>query len=390
MRNANSARLWVSFAAVALSAMLVLSGCSKPPKPAGGPSADAAKSAGMESANKAGGGQPATSGAKYKIAISSKPNQWNLDERERGYRETITKEFPQIEVVQTYDDETKYEVGEKKTSAVLAAHPDIAGFAGVNAASGPGIAAAVNAAGKAGQIVVVAMDGDGPVLDKIQSGVITASVAQRQYYMSYVGVKYLYGLVHGYFRKTGDASKAKLPEVPPLIDTGTVEVTKANLAAFRTPSQGAKEELAAKHPEWLKLLSDRKKGEAKPTEEYVVLGISTGVEYWNATREGLKDVCAELGVKGTFDGPQSQNPEQQANTMDQIIARNPAGILIAPGNPDTLLPYINKAIDAGIPVICIDTDAPKSKRIAYFGTSNFDAGVTGARILAKAIMEGKK
>jgi ribose transport system substrate-binding protein len=196
-------------------------------------------------------------GGKWKVAISSRPGQWNLDERVRGYKETIAKEFPQVEVVQVVDDETKYSVGEQKCSAVIAAHPDIAGFAGCNAASGPGIAAAVAAAGKVGKIVIVAMDADSAILDKIESGVITASVAQRQYYMTYIGVKYLYGLVHGDFRKPGDATKATLPEVPKVIDTGTVEVNKDNVKVFRTPSQGAKEELAAKHPDWLKLLSDR-------------------------------------------------------------------------------------------------------------------------------------
>jgi ribose transport system substrate-binding protein len=200
-------------------------------------------------------GQTPPSG-KWQVAISSRPGQWNLDERVRGYKETIAKEFPQVEVVQVVDDETKYSVGEQKCSAVIAAHPDIAGFAGCNAASGPGIAAAVTAAGKVGKIVVVAMDGDSAILDKIESGVITSSVAQRQYYMTYIGVKYLYGLVHGDFRKPGDATKPNLPEVPKIIDTGTVEVNKDNVKVFRTPSQGAKEDLATKHPDWLKLLSD--------------------------------------------------------------------------------------------------------------------------------------
>jgi ribose transport system substrate-binding protein len=183
-----------------------------------------------------------------KVVISSRPGQWNLDERVRGYEETFTRDYPDIKVLQVIDDETKYSVGEQKASAVLAAHPDIAGFAGVNAASGPGVAAAVKAAGKAGKIPIVAMDADSPLLDLIDDGVIT-----------YIGVIYLYGLNHGYFRKPGDTTKPDLPEIPNLIDTGTVEVNKDNVSIFRTPSQGAKEELATKHPEWVKLLSDVKK-----------------------------------------------------------------------------------------------------------------------------------
>ncbi|MGQ9731892.1 MAG: substrate-binding domain-containing protein [Candidatus Zipacnadales bacterium] len=353
---------------------LVLSGCPKHEAP---PTSDisTAPTAAL----------PTPSAAKYKVVISSRPGQWNLDERVRGYQETFAKYYPEIEVIQVIDDETKYEVGARQAAAMLSAHPDIAGFAGVNAASGPGIADAVKAAQKAGQIPIIAMDADSKILDLIEEGVITASVAQRQYYMTYIGVKYLYGLKHGYFRLPGDSSRTDIPELPTEIDTGVVEVNADNVDIFRTVSQGAKEELDEKHPDWKALLADRKVGEFKKGEEYVAIGISTGVEYWNATKAGLDDVAAELGVKCTFEGPLDHNPEQQASILDRIAARRPAGILIAPGEPNVLKPYIDKAIDEGINVICFDTDAPNSKRLAYYGTSNYDAGVMGAHLLAKAL-----
>jgi len=361
---------------LAFVAVLLVAGCPKRTPESTGPTGE-------------GGGLPGATGAapavRYKVVISTRPGQWNLDERVRGYKETFEKDYPEIEVVQVIDDATKYEVGKKQSGAMLAKYPDLAAFAGVNAASGPGIAAAVKAAGKAGDIVVVAMDGDTPILDLIKDGTINASVAQRQYFMTYIGVKYLYGLRHGYFRKPGDTSKPDLPEIPKLIDTGTVEVNQDNVASFETPSQGAKEQLESDHPDWKDLLADRKPGEAARNEEYVCIGISTGVEYWNATRAGLDDVGKELGVKTKFEGPLEHKPDEQANILDQAIARKPAGILIAPGNPDTLKPYINKAIDAGINVICIDTDSPDSNRLAYYGTSNYEAGVMGAHILVREL-----
>jgi len=373
MRSGYCRALTLFVGLLVLVTLLVASGCPKPQAPTdtGGVTPTPSPTPTVEK--------------KYKVVISSKPGQWNLNERERGYRETFADEYPEIEIIQVLDDETKYEVGQKRAADALAAHPDIGGFAGLNAASGPGVAAAVRAAGKGGQIPIVAMDADTAILDQIEAGVITASVAQRQYFMTYIGVKYLYGLRHGYFRRPGDESKPELPDLPQEIDTGTVEVNEGNVAIFRTSSQGAKEELDEKHPDWRKLLSDRNPDEVSPGEEYVCIGISTGVEYWNATKEGLNDVSRELGVKGTFTGPLAHNPEEQANTLDQIIARKPAGILIAPGHPDTLKPYIDKAIDEGLAVICFDTDSPDSKRLAYFGTENYKAGVMGAHILAKAL-----
>ncbi len=184
-------------------------------------------------------------GGEGKVCISSRPGQWNLDERERGYRETFEKEFPKIKVVATIDDETKYAVGQQRAGAILNQHPDLAGFAGCNAASGPGVARAVKDAGKVGEVKVVAMDADKAILDLIEEGVIQASVAQRQYRMAYIGVRYLYGLNHGKYRAPGDETKPDLPEIQAEIDTLTKVVTTDNVAAFRTPSQGCKEEMTA-------------------------------------------------------------------------------------------------------------------------------------------------
>lgn len=319
---------------------------------------------------------------KFKVVISTRPGQWNLDERRRGYEETFAKYYPEIEVVQVIDDETKYEAGEREAGAVLSATPDLAAFCGLNAASGPGVAQAVKNAGKVGEVVIVAMDADSAILDLIEEGVITASVAQRQYKMSYLGVKYLFGLNHGIYRVAGDESKPDLPEIPPILDTGTVEVNKDNVDIFRTPSQGAAEEMTEEE----RTLPGGVKPEPFPDEEYVVIGISTGVEYWNATREGLKDVCEYFGIpKYEFTGPPDQNPEKQADMMDAIIGRKPSGILIAPGRADTLAPYINKAIDEGIPTLTIDTDSEESNRYSYMGTRNYEAGVMGAHILARTL-----
>ena len=57
---------------------------------------------------------------------------------------------------------------------------------------------------------------------------------------------------------------------------------------------------------------------------------------------------------------------------------------------------IDKAIDAGIPVVCVDADVPHSKRMAFIGTDWYQLGVEQAKALApylkgktgKAVMIG--
>lgn len=58
---------------------------------------------------------------------------------------------------------------------------------------------------------------------------------------------------------------------------------------------------------------------------------------------------------------------------------------IGPSDSDALTPYIDKAVDAGIPVLCFDTDAPDSKRIGFVGTDNYEAGRALGEELGKAL-----
>lgn len=50
---------------------------------------------------------------------------------------------------------------------------------------------------------------------------------------------------------------------------------------------------------------------------------------------------------------------------------------------NSLVPYINKAVKAGIPVITVDTDAKLSKRMDFVGTNNTDAGYSAGKELAE-------
>jgi len=125
-------------------------------------------------------------------------------------------------------------------------------------------------------------------------------------------------------------------------------------------------------------------GSAKSNEEYVFLGVSVGNPYWVDARLGLEDKAKMLGVKSEIRGPTGNDPNQQVKEFEQLLARKPAGILIAPAS-DALRPVIDRAVDEGIPVICIDTDDPKSKRYTYIGTDNYNAGSQTGRMLARAI-----
>ena len=120
-------------------------------------------------------------------------------------------------------------------------------------------------------------------------------------------------------------------------------------------------------------------------EKYFLVATNTKIPYWQEASAGLLKSATELGVQAEMVGPDSFDPKAEKEEFRKAVAKKPAGILVSPGDPDLLSEDINSAVAAGIPVITIDSDAPKSKRLLFVGTNNHDAGIVGGRQLAKRL-----
>ncbi len=119
-------------------------------------------------------------------------------------------------------------------------------------------------------------------------------------------------------------------------------------------------------------------------EEYIYVSAMGNLEFFNAHKYGWKWAGDALGVKATYVGPADADTNAQVAAFDQAIAKKPKGIAVFAFDP-VLTPEINKAIDAGIPVVTILGDLPASKRIAFVGSDQHDLGYTGGKKLAEAI-----
>ena len=128
-----------------------------------------------------------------------------------------------------------------------------------------------------------------------------------------------------------------------------------------------------------------KRAHAQAGAEYVYLSIVTQVPFWVDHRLALEDAGKLLGVKTTFTGPLDFDTAGQARQLDELVARRPAGIIIFPGDAATLAPGINRAAEAGIPVVTVIGDVPQSKRFVTLGINGFDAGRVGGEMLAQVI-----
>src|SRR5258706_15104338 len=82
------------------------------------------------------------------------------------------------------------------------------------------------------------------------------------------------------------------------------------------------------------------------------------------------------------------DPASEAGMFQDVIEKQPAGICLSAGRPEMFKTRIDKAISAGIPVICVDADVPDSRRVLYIGTDNLKAGRESLKRMA-GLVPGK-
>jgi len=107
--------------------------------------------------------------------------------------------------------------------------------------------------------------------------------------------------------------------------------------------------------------------------------------YWQESQAGFLDAATALGVKGELVGPTGYAPNAELLVFRQIVEEHPAGICLSAARPEIFQAAIDQAIAQGIPVICVDADAPDSKRLIYIGTDNFKAGKESLKQMAALI-----
>jgi ribose transport system substrate-binding protein len=113
---------------------------------------------------------------------------------------------------------------------------------------------------------------------------------------------------------------------------------------------------------------------------FAVIPKSLDIPVFNYAKIGAERAAKELGnVEIIWRAPETADQLRQKEILESFITQGVDGIAISATNGDFLTSTIDKAIEAGIPVVTWDADAPKSKRIAFYGVDDFKAG----QILAK-------
>lgn len=124
-------------------------------------------------------------------------------------------------------------------------------------------------------------------------------------------------------------------------------------------------------------------------DTYFLVAPNLKLPYWKSVQEGFNQAAHEYGVTAVVVGPETYDPTAEASAFSDAVSRHPAGILVSAAAASALHSDIASAIDQGIPVITVDSDAPNSERLYFIGTNNREVGLLGAqRVLEKIHNKG--
>jgi len=121
-------------------------------------------------------------------------------------------------------------------------------------------------------------------------------------------------------------------------------------------------------------------GGGQQTLRFAVIPKSLDLPVFDYAKTGAEREAKQLGnVQVLWNGPTNADQLKQKEILESFITQRVDGIAISCLNGPFLADSINRAIDAGIPVVTWDSDAPTSKRIAFYGVDDYASG----RIMAE-------
>jgi ribose transport system substrate-binding protein len=110
------------------------------------------------------------------------------------------------------------------------------------------------------------------------------------------------------------------------------------------------------------------------------------IPVFNYAKIGAERQAKSFGnVEIIWNAPMQNDQIKQKEILETFIAQGVDGIAISCLNGDYLTPTINEAVDKGIPVVTWDSDAPKSKRVAFYGVNDYQSGVIMGEEIVKLL-----
>ena len=270
-------------------------------------------------------------------------------DRGLGFNDYMSKECTGVEIVARQTANFNRAEGLTVFENILQAQPEINGTFAHNDEMILGAIEAAEAAGRGG-IVFVGFDAVDDAVAAVDAGKLAATIAQQPSEMGRLGVESALLYVNGqpvdsYIPVDLSLVSGELPEQPP------VEPTE------------------------------------EPPAETFTLGLSLSTlnnPFFVTLRDGAQAEADARGQELIVVDAQDDSAKEATNIED-LIQRGVSAILINPTDSAAIVPSIQKANDAGIPVFTIDRGADGGTIVSHIASDNVAGGAAAAKFLCEAL-----
>jgi ribose transport system substrate-binding protein len=108
--------------------------------------------------------------------------------------------------------------------------------------------------------------------------------------------------------------------------------------------------------------------------------------FFVSVHAGVEQASRDLRVNVLWNGPADETDyTRQIQIVDAMVARQVDGLAISATDERALVAPLERAVRAGIPVTIFDSGVNIQDYVSFIATDNYQAGCTGARILASLI-----
>jgi ribose transport system substrate-binding protein len=109
-------------------------------------------------------------------------------------------------------------------------------------------------------------------------------------------------------------------------------------------------------------------------------------QFWQAVKLGAEQAAAEFGVEITFEGPESESQvDKQIDMLQAALSKNPDAICLAALDSKAVIPLLEQAQAANIPVIGFDSGVDSDIPLATASTDNIAAAALAADKMVELI-----
>ena len=108
--------------------------------------------------------------------------------------------------------------------------------------------------------------------------------------------------------------------------------------------------------------------------------------FWSVVKNGVQKAGEDTGANVEFRSPETFDMVAMSQLIDAAVNQEPDGLVVSIPDADALGPSIERAVDAGIPVISMNSGSDVAKELGallHVGQSEYDAGLAAGERLAQ-------